>query len=119
MYPHSLAGRLTSAPGGPAPPEPGTESKDPGMLGKNSELESEIGQDAVWQLWNIALRLEMYCSALESPEKAADLKKPELSLLNRMRNQGGEITDQFMMNLLEHQVTRIEVCLCDNFNSKN
>ena len=119
MYPHSLAGRLTSAPGGPAPTEPGTESKDPGMLGKNSELESEIGQDAVWQLWNIALRLEMYCSALESPEKAADLKKPELSLLNRMRNQGGEITDQFMMNLLEHQVTRIEVCLCDNFNSRD
>jgi adenylate cyclase len=109
MYPHILAGRLTSSPGGPPAPEPGAETKDPGMLGKNSELESEIGQDAVWQLWNLALRLEMFCSALETPEKAATLNKPELSLLNKMRHSGGEITDQFMMNLLEHQVTRIEV----------
>ena len=109
MYPHSLAGRLTSSPGGPEAPEPSAEAKDPGMLGKNSELGSEIGQDSVWQLWNLALRLEMFCSALENPEKAARLHKPELSLLDRMKNQGGEITDQFMMNLLEHQVTRIEV----------
>jgi hypothetical protein len=62
-------------------------------------------------LWDLALRLEMLCSCLESPEKAATLRKPELSLLDRMKNQGGEITDKVMLNLLEHQVTRIEVSL--------
>jgi adenylate cyclase len=112
MYPHSLAGRLNVPPGaetqvsmgGDAAPEKG----EPGALGKDTQL-SQLEVDEVWKLWDIALRLEMLCSALESPEKAAGLHKPELSLLTRMKTQGGNISDSFMVNLLEHQVTRVEV----------
>jgi adenylate cyclase len=119
IYPHSLAGRLSVSPlgdkaaeGGPADAAAG----DPGTLGKESELRENLKTDDVWLLWDLALRLEMLCSCLENPEKAATLKKPELSLLDRMKNQGGEITDMFMLNLLEHQVTRIEVS-CWHFHA--
>ena len=113
MYPHSLAGRLNVPPGaetqvsmgGDAAPEQG----QPGALGKDTQL-SQLEVDEVWKLWDLALRLEMLCSTLESPEKAAGLHKPELSLLTRMKTQGGNISDSFMINLLEHQVTRVEVC---------
>ena len=105
MYPHSLAGRLAVQPGSDRSAEAG--SNEPGTLGKDSQL--NIKPESVWELWDLALRLEMLCSALESPEKAQSLNKPELSLLNRMKTQGGEISDAFMMNLLDHQVTRIEV----------
>ncbi len=108
MYPHSLAGRLAVQPGPDKSAEAG-QGNEPGTLGKNSEL--NINPDSVWQLWDLALRLEMLCSALESPDKAQGLHKPELSLLNRMKNQGGEISDAFMINLLDHQVTRIEVSI--------
>jgi adenylate cyclase len=113
MYPHSLAGRLAVPPGSDKAIEAGL-SNDPGTLGKDTQL--EIQPEYVWQLWDLALRLEMLCSTLESPDKAQGLNRPELSLLNRMKTQGGEISDAFMLNLLDHQVTRIEVsiepCLC-------
>lgn len=113
IYPHSLAGRLTIPPGaenkvqlgGPAAVE---DKGQPGSLGKDSQLK-ELQLDEVWKLWDIALRLEMLCSALEAPERARGLHKPELSLLTRMKERGGVQTDGFMMNLLEHQVTRVEV----------
>ena len=108
MYPHSLAGRLALQPGSDKSAEAG-QGNAPGTLGKDTEL--NIQPDSVWQLWDLALRLEMLCSTLESPDKAQGLSKPELSLLNRMKTQGGEISDAFMMNLLDHQVTRIEVSL--------
>ncbi len=108
MYPHSLAGRLAVQPGSDKSAEAG--QNDPGTLGKDSEL--NIHPDSVWQLWDLALRLEMLCSTLESPDKVQGLNKPELSLLDRMKTQGGEISDAFVMNLLDHQVTRIEVSHC-------
>jgi len=114
MYPHSLAGRLTIPPGaenkvqlGGDAPSANEEKAGPGALGKDSKLNLEL--DEVWKLWDIALRLEMLCSCLETPERATGLQKPELSLLTRMKERGGVQTDGFMMNLLEHQVTRVEV----------
>ena len=128
MYPHSLAGRLAIPPGaGDLVPEGGEagavakgkegplgsadRSVEPGMLGRDSELARVGGLEPhrVWSLWDLALRLEMLCSALEDPEKAGALKRPELSLLTRMRDMGGEISDTFMLNLMEHQIVRIEV----------
>jgi adenylate cyclase len=106
MYPHSLAGRLAVQLGSDKSAEAG-QSNEPGTLGKDSQL--NIQPDTVWQLWDLALRLEMLCSTLECPDKAQGLNRPELSLLNRMKTQGGEISDAFMLNLLDHQVTRIEV----------
>jgi adenylate cyclase len=115
MYPHSLAGRLNVPPGAESQVQMGDngqEKTQPGSLGADSQLSLEV--DEVWKLWDVALRLEMLCSALESPEKAQTLHKPELSLLTRMKNAGGNISDSFMVNLFEHQVTRVEVSDCPN-----
>ncbi|KAK5240660.1 hypothetical protein LTR40_013678 [Exophiala xenobiotica] len=116
MYPHSLAARLSIPPGaeskvqlGGEAPAAGDEKGQPGALGKDSALK-DLQLDEVWKLWDVALRLEMLCSCLEAPERAVGLHKPELSLLTRMKERGGVQTDGFMMNLLEHQVTRVEAC---------
>lgn len=110
MYPHSLAGRLAIMDQSPTEGEGTTPAtKAPGSLSKNTKL--NIKPETVWDLWDVALRLEMLCSALEQePDGGRNLQRPELSLLNKMKTQGGEMTDDFFMNLLEHQVTRIEVC---------
>ena len=111
MYPASLAGRLAFMDQSPSDGDSGGAqgaSKEPGQLSKNSKL--NVDPESIWSLWDVALRLEMLCSAFEQDlEGAKGLHRPELSLLNRMRNQGGEITDEFFMNLLEHQVVRVEV----------
>ncbi|OCT53627.1 Adenylate cyclase [Cladophialophora carrionii] len=106
MYPTTLASRLGISPGIESKTQPGGE---PGTLGEDSQLK-DLQLDQVWKLWDIALRLEMLCSCLEAPERAAGLHKPELSLLTRMKERGGVQTDAFMVNLLEHQVTRVEAC---------
>ncbi len=107
MYPHSLAGRLvvqqqraeaeaaSSGVGGP-----GTKTGDSTLT---------IDTDNVWGLWSVSLRLEMLCSTLESPG-STQLKAPETALLERMKTRGGEITDRFLINFVEHQISRIEVC---------
>lgn len=106
MYPHSLASRLVvqrtieapqAAPA--APQQAGTK-----MPGSEITIETEN----VWDLWNVSLRLEMLCSTLENPG-SSELKPPETALLERMKNRGGEITDRFLMNFVEHQISRIEV----------
>ncbi|KAL9113530.1 MAG: hypothetical protein Q9227_002268 [Pyrenula ochraceoflavens] len=114
MYPASLAGRLAVMDQLAAESENDADAsgrpKEPGQLSKNTKL--SIDPDNVWSLWDIALRLEMLCSALERDQEGAKgLQRPELSLLNRMRNQGGEITDEFFVNLFEHQVVRVENCI--------
>jgi adenylate cyclase len=50
----------------------------------------------------------MLCSTLENPG-SLQLKAPETALLERMKEHGGEITDRFLLNFVEHQVSRIEV----------
>jgi adenylate cyclase len=30
--------------------------------------------------------------------------------MERMKQRGGEVTERFLMNFMEHQVSRIEVC---------
>ena len=39
------------------------------------------------------------------------LKAPETALLERMKQRGGEITDRFVINFVEHQISRIEVSI--------
>ena len=105
VYAHALAGRLIAqqqqkdAAAAMAPSEPASLSP-----GTTSELDMQF----VWDLWNISLRLEMICSALENPGQAS-LKQPEKSVLERMKNRGGEVTERFLFSLVEHQVTRVEV----------
>ena len=104
MYPHTLAGRLiaqqqrTDAEAAAASNEPASKQPDSSL---------DFDTEYLWALWNISLRLEMLCSALESP--GDPLKPPEKSVLERMKNRGGEVTDRFLISFLEHQVVRIEV----------
>ena len=105
MYPHSLSGRLVVQ----------QQQKDAAAASASNEPASlargeprELDTQAVWDAWNLSLRLEMICSAMESPGAMA-LKPPERSVLERMKNRGGEVTERFLISLLEHQVTRIEV----------
>ena len=106
-YPHSLAGRLI-AQQQRSDAEAAAASNEPASLQPNSSLDFDT--EYLWALWNISLRLEMLCSALESPGTKS-LKPPEKSVLERMKNRGGEVTDRFLLSFLEHQVTRIEVWL--------
>lgn len=101
MYPHSLAGRLVTQQDMSDQPE-----TLPFMLSKGSRLHIEA--ELVWRLWNVSLRLEAFCSALENPD-ARMLKEPESGVLNVIRNRGGDLTDAAVLALVEHQVTRIEV----------
>ena len=105
MYPHSLAGRLI-AQQQRTDAEAATASNEPASKQPNSALEFDT--EYLWALWNVGLRLEMLCSALESAGSTV-LKKPEMSVLERMKNRGGEVTDRFLISYLEHQVVRIEV----------
>lgn len=114
MYPHGLAGRLDVPPGAgdqPANLGPDKEKGEPGALNKDSSLGEGLELEEVWKLWDIALRLEMFCSSLEDPDRTRGLKKPEMSLLTSMKERGGQIGDNFMVNLMEHQVTRVENCV--------
>ena len=104
MYPHSLAGRLI-AQQQRSDAEAAAAIIDPASMSKDSQLNID---ERVWDLWNVSLRLEMLCSALESPGPTS-LKEPEKAMLERMKNRGGEVTDRFLVNFVEHQVTRIEV----------
>jgi adenylate cyclase len=108
MYPHSLASRLIvqqqrAEAQSRAQPGPGHDA----MKSPNSQL--TIDTNNVWDLWNVSLRLEILCSTLENTG-ARTLKAPDTALIERMKHGGGEITDRFLINLVEHQISRIEVC---------
>jgi adenylate cyclase len=107
MYPHSLASRLAVHRQMSEQKPASTNEAQVGQKMANSQL--TIDTDDVWDLWNISLRLEMLCSSLENPG-SLELKPPETALLERMKSRGGEITDRFLLNFVEHQISRIEVC---------
>ena len=109
MYPHALSGRIhyqrRLAENDKSPLQP----EEPAALGQNTEL--SIDTDMVWALWNVSLRLEMLCSSLEDVRGVdpVALQPPELAMLEKMKNRGGEVTDRFLVNFMTHQVSRIEV----------
>ncbi|KAF2753630.1 PP2C-domain-containing protein [Pseudovirgaria hyperparasitica] len=110
MYPHSLASRLSVQ-----QQRNEAEQQVPQQQGiaatKVRDSTLTIDTEHVWDLWNVSLRLEMLCSALESSSGPAQLKAPETALLEKMKNRGGEITDRFLINFVEHQISRIESCV--------
>ncbi|KAL8930786.1 MAG: hypothetical protein Q9208_000327 [Pyrenodesmia sp. 3 TL-2023] len=107
MYPHALAGRL-AAQQARSDAEAAAASVDPASKSRDSQLTMETQN--VWDLWTVSLRLEMICSAMESPGSTG-LKPPERSVLERMKNRGGEVTDRFLVAFVEHQVSRIETSI--------
>lgn len=105
LYPHSLAGRIDQhlfhekqASG---------EVAKPAALTASGEL--TFDPEVIWALWRVSLRLEMLCSTLEE-NSGRGLQPPETELLERMKQKGGEVTERFLVNFMEHQVSRIEVC---------
>jgi adenylate cyclase len=130
MYPHSLAARLVvqqqqqaqaeqakaAAAAAPTDANVGIESASGDMAKKSADSQLSIDTSHVWDLWSVSLRLEMLCSSLETTGLTA-LKAPETALLERMKQRGGEITDRFVINFVEHQVSRIEVSFFSSFLS--
>ncbi|KAJ4303722.1 hypothetical protein N0V90_002623 [Kalmusia sp. IMI 367209] len=104
MYPHSLASRLDVQ---RQLEQKASQASAPGVGQKMPGSQLTIDTENVWDLWNVSLRLEMLCSTLENPD-CVELKPPETALLERMKNRGGEITDRFLINFVEHQISRIE-----------
>ncbi|KAI2602365.1 adenylate cyclase [Hypoxylon sp. NC1633] len=105
LYPHVLAGRIdhhiNAASASDVAEKPAT--LQPG---------SDIGFDpeVIWSLWKVSLRLEMLCSSLED-KTGRGLQPPETELLERMKQRGGEVTERFLFNFMDHQVSRIETCI--------
>jgi adenylate cyclase len=109
LYPHALAGRieqhlLHDRKGDELVEKPAALIRGSGMA---------FDPEAIWALWRVSLRLEMLCSTLEDVS-GRGLQAPELELLNRMKQRGGDVTEQFVINFMEHQVSRIEVCRGDS-----
>ncbi|KAK4129277.1 adenylate cyclase-like protein [Parathielavia appendiculata] len=106
LYPHALAGRIDQH--NLHEQQQSNSADKPATLSPDSQL--AINPDDVWGLWHVALRLEMLCSTLED-EGNRGLHPPETELLERMRKRGGEVTERFLINFMEHQVSRIETCI--------
>ncbi|RWA06496.1 hypothetical protein EKO27_g8608 [Xylaria grammica] len=105
LYPHALAGRIDYH---MVPAVTAGLSDQPARLVPGSEL--GIDPEMIWSLWKVSLRLEMLCSSLEEMS-GRGLQPPETELLERMKQRGGEVTDRFLYNFMEHQVSRIETCI--------
>ena len=105
MYPHQLAGRLT-AQSLRADQDAANAALAPATLSKETQL--SIDPSVVWELWNLSLRLEMLCSSLETPGKT-QVNKPETAIMERMKNRGGEVSDRFLVQFVDHLVTQVEV----------
>ncbi|KAL2260067.1 hypothetical protein VTK26DRAFT_6040 [Humicola hyalothermophila] len=104
LYPQALVGRVDQH----NLHEKASQSADkPAMLSPGSQL--SIDPDDIWNLWKVALRLEMLCSTLEDVN-GRGLQPPETELMERMKHRGGEVTERFLLHFMEHQVSRIEVC---------
>ncbi|KAK4156899.1 phosphatase 2C-domain-containing protein [Chaetomidium leptoderma] len=105
LYPNALAGRIEQH----TLHERGQSATDkPAMLSPDSQL--AIDPEDVFGLWHVALRLEMLCSAFEDVN-GRGLQAPETELMERMKHRGGEVTERFLINFIEHQVSRVETCI--------
>ncbi|AEO70098.1 uncharacterized protein THITE_2146951 [Thermothielavioides terrestris NRRL 8126] len=103
LYPHALAGRIDQH---NLHERAQSESEKPATL-RDAGL--EIRPEDVWELWHVSLRLERLCSALQ--EAPGRLQPPETELMERIKRRGGEVTERFLLNFMEHQVSRIEACV--------
>lgn len=104
LYPHALAGRIEYHQQLEGSDE---DNKKPATLRAGTSL--DFKPEMIWDLWKVSLRLEMLCSTLEEV-RGPGLQPPETELMDRLKSRGGEVTDRFLINFMEHQVSRIEVC---------
>ncbi|KAH6853445.1 phosphatase 2C-domain-containing protein [Chaetomium sp. MPI-CAGE-AT-0009] len=105
LYPHALAGRIEQH---SLHERAQSRADRPAVLSSDSDL--AVNPDEIWAMWHVALRLEMLCSTLEDVNRHV-LQPPETELMERMKQRGGEVTERFLVNFMEHQVSRIETCV--------
>ncbi|KAK4147904.1 phosphatase 2C-domain-containing protein [Dichotomopilus funicola] len=105
LYPHALTGRFDQH---NLHERAQSTNEKPAMLSPDSQL--ALNPDDIWGMWHVALRLEMLCSTLEDVNRRT-LAPPETELMERMKQRGGEVTERFLINFMEHQVSRIETCI--------
>ena len=108
MYPHALSSRLLVQQQRAEAEAARTNTGTVGIKTADSTLAIDV--DNVWDLCAVALRMEALCNSLENPQ-CTGLKAPETAFLERIKEGGGEITDRFLLNIVEHQISRIETCI--------
>lgn len=106
LYPQALAGRIDYHTQLDRPEEAATRDEQPATLRSGTAM--DFTPDMIWDLWKVSLRLEMLCSTLEEV-RGPGLQPPETQLMERIKARGGEVTERFLLNFMEHQVSRIEV----------
>jgi len=106
LYPHALVGRMEIHQNHER--QAGLVAEKPAQLSPGSEL--AFDPEVIWAIWRVSLRLEMLCSTLEEVA-GRGLQPPETELLERMKQRGGEVTERFLLNFMDHQVSRIETCV--------
>lgn len=107
MYPHSLAGRLHFQ---QQRAEATALASEPASIARDSKLSVEMKM--MWDLWGLSLRLEMICSAISTPGQTS-LRAPETAMMESIKSRGVEMSDRLLLNIVEQQVTRIEVSYYD------
>lgn len=115
LYPQALAGRIDYHSQLERPEEAVTAEEQPATLRPGAA--TDFTPDMVWDLWKVSLRLEMLCSTLEEV-RGPGLQPPETQLMERIKARGGEVTERFLLNFMEHQVSRIEVRIEPNSVSR-
>jgi len=66
-----------------------------------------VAADQMWQLWDLALRLETVCSVLTSADRPEPrVLSKEMAVL--LRSAGDSLSEAAMMPMFDHIVTRIE-----------
>ncbi|KAJ5550519.1 hypothetical protein N7535_001538 [Penicillium sp. DV-2018c] len=102
VYSSSLAGRMISS----------EESRDAdssaATISPHNQL--DIQTNVIWRLWEVTLRLERICGAMEQPSDP-NLREPNVALFNMVKRHGGELNDSTVISLIDQQVTRIEVSI--------
>ncbi|KAH0556375.1 hypothetical protein GP486_005703, partial [Trichoglossum hirsutum] len=104
MYPHSLAGRLA------VQQQRAEAEAASNAAGIRKESKLTLNADYLWSIWKLSLRLEMICGTLEDPS-LGELKKPTTRVMEKMRSNSEDMSDQDLINFLEHHVARIEACV--------
>ncbi|KAJ5452763.1 Ras-association [Penicillium cf. griseofulvum] len=102
VYPSSLSGRMISS--------EESQDRDSTAATMSPDNQLDIQTNVIWRLWEVTLRLERLCGALEHPTEPS-LREPNVALFNMVKRHGGELNDSTVLSLVDQQVTRIEVCI--------
>ncbi|CAG8030780.1 unnamed protein product [Penicillium salamii] len=102
VFPSALSGRMTSL--------DDSQDADSNTATMNPNNQLDIQTNVIWRLWEVTLRLERLCGALENPNEPS-LSEPNVTLFNMIKRHGGELNDSTVLSLVDQQVTRIEVTI--------